>query len=147
MLARPSGVASFEHIAWTDRGKPDRMISNFGFVDAHRIAFCVPGATAGASDITAGADSRAPEGCALSCPIHVVSRVVTIRWSTQPLFHYIRIASAPADSFLPGEIAAKATDMLAPVPTVQLLDENGVGVPDQTISKLFLFGPSHTPDI
>jgi hypothetical protein len=141
--ADANGVASFEHIAWTDRGKPDRMISNFGFVDAHRIAFCVPGATAGASDITAGADSRAPEGCALSCPIHVVSRVVTIRWSTQPLFHYIRIASAPADSFLPGEIAAKATDMLAPVPTVQLLDENGVGVPDQTISKLFLFDVVH----
>ena len=41
---------------------------------AHRIAFCTPGYTA--DDYL--------NGCALSCPIEVVSSLAFIEWSVQP---------------------------------------------------------------
>ena len=149
------GIASFPFIMWTSRGVGDRgyplNTANYSddnpftnrrrvlrYTEAHRIAFCTPGFTSNSST-----DSLSPEGCALSCPIPVKSRVASIRWAAQPSFYFIRHESAPEDEFEPGELAAKAGDLISPVPTVQFLDADAIGVPDKYVKRVVLFDVAH----
>ena len=140
-----AGIASFPYLMWTARGSADRgyPITTGGSVvvrypEAHRIAFCTPGFTSNSS-----ADGTSPDGCALSCPIAVKSKVVNIRWAAQPSFYFIRHESAPEDEFLPGELASKAEDLIAPLPAIQFVDADAVGVPDQSVSRVLLFDVAH----
>ena len=78
----------------------------------HKLAFCTAGGWGHSTPTLL-------EGCGVSCPSQVVSRVARIDWSTQP--EVVRSSRAPEDSQLAGE---RLTSIPA-IPSIQMLDADG----------------------
>jgi hypothetical protein len=141
-----NGLASFPDLVWTSEGNVDSFLKwndESWFYTAHRIAFCTPGQTVMRllNDRVGDKDPDATrilfDGCAVSCPVPVVSSVVKIEWSSQPTTWFIRSLTAP-DGFQSGEIAALAPSKLIAVPTLRLTNYQGMGVAGKVIAKILL---------
>ena len=110
------GVAVFPSLYFGSRGEPDVSVNTLEHFESdrvHRIAFCTAGGWGAAADPTL------LEGCALSCPVAVVSRVAAIEWSAQP--EVLRSSRAPDNALMAGE----RLDTLPATPAVRMLDNDG----------------------
>jgi hypothetical protein len=139
------GVASFPDLKFTSEGGVDSY-TKIGeltvFTSAHRLAFCTPAQSLfrAYKDQDSNNPATTPiifDGCALSCPIPVLSAVEKIEWSTQPTTYFIRAHSAP-DTFESGELAALAPSKLVGVPTLRMTSREGLGVPGKIADAVVL---------